>query len=165
MTLHQTDTYFMKLALEQAELAFQADEVPIGAIIVGENGLICGKGYNCPISLNDPTAHAEIVALRQAAKKKKNYRLSGSTLYVTLEPCPMCLGAMVQARIDRLVFGAYDPKNGAVSSIMNFPLDKMNHRFEIEGGLLSQECATILKEFFQGRRGEINNKKETAKEE
>ncbi len=161
----EKDLIFMKKALHLAEEAWRQGEVPVGAVVVDGEGQIIGQGYNQSIALLDPTAHAEIVALRQAAKKKKNYRLSGSTLYVTLEPCPMCLGAMVQARIDRLVFGAYDPKNGAVSSIMNFPLDKMNHRFEIEGGLLSQECATILKEFFQSRRGETNNKKETVKEE
>lgn len=156
----EKDLSFIKKALLLAEEARRKGEVPVGAIVVDQEGQIIGQGYNQSISLHDPTAHAEILALRQACEKKKNYRLPGSTLYVTLEPCPMCMGAMVLARISRLVFGAYDPKGGAVRSVMNFPLDNMNHRFEIEGGLLSQECATILKEFFLSRRDEAKNKKE-----
>ena len=152
MTLHQTDTYFMKLALEQAELAFQADQVPIGAIIVGETGLICGKGYNSPILLNDPTAHAEIMAIRDAANFLKNYRLSGLTLYVTLEPCIMCFGAMVHSRISRLVFGAPDKRSG-VTRLLPFVNEmNLNHTFTIDGPILENECGSILTEFFRNRR-------------
>jgi len=149
----EKDVAFMKIALAEAKKARQNGEVPVGAIIIDEQEEIIGRGYNQSLTLYDPTAHAEIVALRQAGRRIKNYRLPGATLYVTLEPCPMCLGAMVQARISRLVYGADDPKGGAVCSIMNFPLDKLNHRFEITSGLLQQECGKILQDFFRERRG------------
>ena len=143
----------MRLALVEAQKARLKGEVPVGAVIVDEQGRIIGRGFNQSISGHDPTAHAEIVALREAGQHRCNYRLNGVTLYVTLEPCAMCLGAMVQARIKRLVYGAPDPKGGAVSSIMEFPFDKMNHRLEIAGGLLAEECAKILQDFFRARRG------------
>ncbi|RLE18399.1 MAG: tRNA-specific adenosine deaminase [Acidobacteria bacterium] len=153
MTTHsETDAYFMKLALEQAELAFQADEVPIGAILVDENGLVCGRGYNCPISLNDPTAHAEIMAIRDAAHFLKNYRLTGLTLYVTLEPCIMCFGAMVHSRISRLVFGTLDKRSGVTRRLSFVNEMNLNHSFSIDGPILERECGSILTEFFRNKR-------------
>jgi len=110
------------------------------------------RGHNESIAKNDPTAHAETVAMRKASSKRKNYRLSGCDLYVTLEPCAMCLGAAVHARIRKLVFGAIDPKSGAVESVMKFPLEKMNHRLEIVGGVLADECSQILRDFFKKKR-------------
>jgi tRNA(adenine34) deaminase len=145
------DERFMREALAEAEKARVAGEVPVGAVVVAQGHAI-GRGFNKPVSMNDPTAHAEIVALRDACRHMGNYRLSGCDLYVTLEPCAMCLGAAVQARIQRLVFGAYDPKSGAVESMMVFPFDKMNHRVEIKGGVLDSECGKILKDFFERRR-------------
>jgi len=145
------DEKFMREALKEAGKAADRGEVPIGAVIVS-HGKILARGHNQPIGKNDPTAHAEIVAIRKASAKKKNYRLSESVLYVTLEPCAMCLGAVVQARLGRLVFGALDPKSGAVLSIMTFPMDKTNHRMEILGGVLAGECGRVLKDFFRGRR-------------
>lgn len=142
----------MQRALELAYEAEQNNEVPIGAIII-LNDEIIGEGYNCPISQNDPTAHAEIIALRNAAKTMQNYRLPGATLYVTIEPCAMCLGAMIQSRIARLVFGACDSKAGAVCSVFNL-LDcaRLNHKIIYEAGVLHDECAKLLQEFFQKRR-------------
>ncbi len=148
----ETDFYFMKLALEQAELAFQADEVPVGAVVTDENGLICGKGFNCPISTNDPTAHAEIMALRDAALFLKNYRLTGLTLYVTLEPCIMCFGAMIQARISRLVFGTVDKRSGVTRQLAFINEMNLNHSFVIDGPIMETECGSILTEFFRNRR-------------
>ena len=145
------DEKFMHEALKEAGKAADRGEVPIGAVIVSR-GMILARGHNQPIGKHDPTAHAEIVAIRKACAKKKNYRLSESALYVTLEPCAMCLGAVVQARLGRLVFGALDPKSGAVLSIMTFPMDKTNHRMEILGGVLAGECGRVLKDFFRGRR-------------
>jgi tRNA(adenine34) deaminase len=145
------DEKFMGEALKEAGKAADRGEVPIGAVIVSR-GKILARGHNQPIGKHDPTAHAEIVAIRKASAKKKNYRLSESALYVTLEPCAMCLGAVVQARLSRLVFGALDPKSGAVLSIMTFPMDKTNHRMEILGGVLAGECGRVLKDFFRERR-------------
>ncbi len=145
------DAYFMEKALAEARNAGERGEVPIGAVIV-RDGRIVARGSNRPISADDPTAHAEIVALRKAAGKMKNYRLNGCTLYVTLEPCAMCLGAVVQARIKRLVFGASDPKSGAVSSVMRFPFRKLNHRPAVRGGILAEDGARLLSEFFKRRR-------------
>ncbi|MDW7760907.1 MAG: tRNA adenosine(34) deaminase TadA [Acidobacteriota bacterium] len=142
---------FMREALIEACKARVKGEVPIGAVVVAE-GRIVARGSNRPVSTRDPSAHAEIVALRKAGRKLGNYRLSGCDLYVTLEPCAMCLGAVVQARIDRLVYGAADPKSGAVHSIMNFPFDKLNHRPEITGGVLADACGAVLKSFFLERR-------------
>lgn len=145
------DTVFMKAALQEAAKAATACEVPVGAVVV-RDGRIVARGSNKPVKSSDPTAHAEIVALRKAARKAGNYRLPDCDLYVTVEPCAMCLGALVQARIRRLVFGALDPKAGAVSSIMKFPFERANHRPEIVGGILADECAKLLRDFFHTRR-------------
>lgn len=142
---------FMRKALEQAELSLQKGEVPVGAVVVA-GGEIIGWGYNQNISHRDPTAHAEIVAIREASRAKKNYRLPDCDMYVTLEPCAMCLGAIVHSRIRRLFYGVIDPKAGAVESIMSFPFDKVNHRPEIKSGILTQECGKILKDFFREKR-------------
>ena len=143
--------FYMKIALEEAEKAHGQGEVPVGAVLAaGEQ--ILARGYNSSIQTHDPTAHAEMNVIRQAARIRQNYRLPDCDVYVTLEPCAMCLGAMVQARIRRLVFGAYDPKAGAVSSIMDFPFAKTNHRMEIKGGILAEECGKILKDFFRRKR-------------
>jgi len=145
------DERHMRQALAQALKARARGEVPVGAVIVYE-GKILSRGYNQPVGQTDPTAHAEVVAIRKAARKKGNYRLAGCDLYVTLEPCAMCLGAAVHARLRRLVFGAPDPKSGAVRSVMRFPLGRMNHRPELRGGLLAEECGLVLKDFFASRR-------------
>jgi tRNA(adenine34) deaminase len=145
------DTVFMKAALREAAKAATAGEVPVGAVVV-RDGRIVARGSNKPVKSSDPTAHAEIVALRMAARKAGNYRLPNCDLYVTVEPCAMCLGALVQARIRRLAFGALDPKAGAVSSIMKFPFERANHRPEIVGGILADECAKLLRDFFHARR-------------
>ncbi|MCX6571161.1 MAG: tRNA adenosine(34) deaminase TadA [Candidatus Aminicenantes bacterium] len=148
------DTVFMKAALQEAAKAATAWEVPVGAVVV-RDGHIVARGSNKPVKSSDPTAHAEIVALRKAARKAGNYRLPDCDLYVTVEPCAMCLGALVQARIRRLVFGTLDPKAGAVSSIMKFPFERTNHRPEIVGGILAGECAKLLRDFFHGRRKKL----------
>jgi tRNA(adenine34) deaminase len=145
------DERHMRQALAQAKRARDRGEVPVGAIIASR-GKVLGRGYNRPISQSDPTAHAEVVAIRQAGRMRGNYRLADCDLYVTLEPCVMCLGAAVQARIRRVVFGAWDSKSGAVRSIMRFPLSKMNHRPELKGGLLAEECSRVLKDFFVAQR-------------
>ena len=147
-----SDSIFMARALELAHEAQRAGEVPVGAVIVKDD-VIVGEGWNRPISTNDPTAHAEIVALRAAAQKLGAYRLLDTTLYVTLEPCPMCAGAMVHARVKRLVYAAADPRAGAagtIFSIVQHP--SLNHRIECEAGLMAEECGTMLRSFFQGRR-------------
>jgi len=141
----------MKRALREAAKAAAAGEVPVGAVVVRE-GRVLARGQNRSIRDSDPSAHAEIVALRRAARKAANYRLSACDLYVTVEPCPMCLGALVQARVSRLVFGAADPKAGAVSSVMAFPFDRLNHRPEVRGGVLAEESAALLRAFFRARR-------------
>ena len=144
----------MGLALDQARQAAAAGEVPVGAVVVGADGEVLGQAYNEPIGLHDPTAHAEILALRQAAAKVGNYRLPGATLYVTIEPCLMCVGAMIQARLKRLVFGAADPKAGACVSLYRIPEDqRLNHRLKVTGGVREAECRELLQEFFQARRG------------
>ncbi|MBW1991927.1 MAG: nucleoside deaminase [Deltaproteobacteria bacterium] len=143
----------MGLALEQARQAGAAGEVPVGAVLVGEDGDLLAEAHNAPISLKDPTAHAEMLVLRQAAARAGNYRLPGATLYVTMEPCLMCAGALVQARIRRLVFGAADPKAGACGSLYRVPEDpRLNHRFEVQGGVREAECRELLRQFFQARR-------------
>ena len=147
----------MQSALEQARIAESLGEVPIGAVIVRDNQVIA-TGYNRRIIDSDPTAHAEIIAIRSAARAIGDWRLSGCTLYVTLEPCPMCAGAIVLARIDRLVYGASDPKAGAVKTLYKICSDeRLNHRVEIVSGILRDECARIISEFFQNRR-EIGKK-------
>ena len=145
------DDDYMKMALAQARLALGVGEVPIGAVLVS-GGEVVGEGFNQPISARDPTAHAEIVAFRKAATATGNYRLSGSTLYVTVEPCVMCLGASFNARIDRLVYGADEPKFGAVRSVMRAEDLRMNHRFEVVGGVREEECRSLMVEFFRGKR-------------
>jgi len=143
---------FMREALVLAGEAAGAGEVPVGAVVV-RDGVVIGRGFNRPISSNDPSAHAEIVALREAAAAEGNYRLPGCELYVTLEPCAMCVGAMVHARIARVVYGAADPKTGACGSIVDLPaLEAFNHHGRFEGGLLADECAGVLKRFFADRR-------------
>ncbi|NLW55660.1 MAG: nucleoside deaminase [Firmicutes bacterium] len=142
----------MAEALVEAEKALVLDEVPIGAVIVYK-GEIYARGHNLRESLADPTAHAEIVAIRKAAAKRGSWRLHGMTIYVTLEPCPMCAGALVNARLDRLVFGAFDPKAGAAGSVMNIVANEhLNHRLSIEGGLCSEQAGELLTRFFQRKR-------------
>ncbi len=145
------DEFFMGQALAEAKKSLPEGEVPVGAVLVSGNKIL-SRGHNQPLKKKDPTAHAEIIALRWACLRRKEYRLPDCDLYVTLEPCAMCLGAAVQARIRRLVFGAYDPKGGAVESLMKFPFDKMNHQPEIKGGVLADECGRILSDFFLKKR-------------
>jgi len=143
---------FMREAIVEARRALDAGEVPVGAIIVID-GRIVGRGFNQPIASRDPTAHAEIVALREAARTTANYRLAGSTLYVTIEPCLMCVGAMVHARVGTLVYGAAEPKSGAiVSAFAAQELPGLNHRVEVQGGMLDEECRALVQAFFQDRR-------------
>ncbi|MBS3819297.1 tRNA adenosine(34) deaminase TadA [bacterium] len=149
--MKESKEYFMKIALEEAEKARKKGEVPVGAVLVQEDNII-SRGHNQPVNQNDPTSHAEINAIRKGCQKKKNYRLPGCDLYVTLEPCAMCLGAVVLARIRRLIFGAYDPKSGAVESVMKFPFERMNHQAEIQGGVMVKTCSKIVKEFFKDKR-------------
>jgi len=149
MNPHDT---FMRAALEEARKGFDAGEVPVGAVVVLD-GAIVGRGFNQPIGSRDPTAHAEIVALRAAAIALGNYRLVGTTLYVTIEPCLMCVGAMVHARVTTLVFGAPEPKAGAVvSSCRAHELPSLNHRIEVVSGVLEEDCRAIIQEFFKTRR-------------
>jgi len=146
----------MKLAIQQAQIAEENGDVPIGAVIVYKNQII-GKAYNQREQLKDPTAHAEIIGLTQAAAFLESWRLNGCTMYVTLEPCPMCAGALVLARMDRLVYGCDDPKAGACKSLYNIVQDeRLNHRLEVTGGVLAEECSKLLQEFFQHRRIENN---------
>jgi tRNA(adenine34) deaminase len=147
-----TDEDYMKLALTLAQEAALAGEVPVGAVVV-KDGEIVGRGYNASISGHDPSAHAEMQALRAAAQKLGNYRLSGCTLYVTLEPCAMCCGAIQHARISRLIYGAADPKTGACGSVVNLMAEpKLNHHCEVTGDVMAEECGRILSAFFAARR-------------
>ncbi len=145
------DLYFMKLALEEAEKAERLDEVPIGAVLV-QDGKLIARGHNCPITRHDPTAHAEVMALRSAGDWLHNYRMVGATLYVTLEPCLMCFGALVHARVERVVFAASDPKVGVSRIQDTLETLKLNHRLELAGGLLETESATLIRDFFARRR-------------
>ena len=146
------DEIFMREALVLAQRAWDAGEVPVGAVVV-KDGEIIGRGFNQPITSSDPTTHAEIVALREAALKLQNYRLTDCELYVTLEPCMMCVGAMLHSRLKRVVFGANDPKTGVCGSVMNLPAEaKLNHHATFEGGVLAQECGDLLRAFFAQRR-------------
>ena len=152
MTQLELDRQFMQQALEQAGLAALAGEVPVGAVIV-RNGEVIARAFNRPITNHDPSAHAEMLALRQAALAEENYRLPGATLYVSLEPCTMCAGAMLHARVDRIVYGASDPKTGAAGSVLDvFSLKQLNHQTVIEGGVMGQECGQLLRDFFKERR-------------
>ncbi|MCW8125289.1 tRNA adenosine(34) deaminase TadA [Microbulbifer halophilus] len=146
------DYGFMRRALELAEIAGERGEVPVGAVLV-RNGEIVGEGSNRPIGNCDPSAHAEIVALRRAAERAQNYRLPDTTLYVTIEPCTMCFGALVHARVSRLVYGASEPRAGAVESRLQLPqADFFNHKIAVESGLMDEEAAKLVREFFAGRR-------------
>ena len=146
------DQQFMREALGLAAQAAAAGEVPVGAVLV-KDGAIVGRGYNRPITSNDPTAHAEIVALREGAARLGNYRLPGCDLYVTLEPCAMCVGAMVHARIARIVYGARDPKTGACGSVIDlFSETRLNHHTSVKGGVRADACASLLTQFFVSRR-------------
>ena len=150
--MNPDDAKWMREALVLARLAEAAGEVPVGAVLV-KDGTLVGSGWNQPIGAHDPTAHAEVMALRAAAKLAGNYRLTDTTLYVTLEPCAMCAGAMVHARVKRLVYGATDPKTGATGSVFNLvQAEPLNHRLEVEGGVLAEECGALLKGFFAQRR-------------
>ena len=152
MTQAQSDEYWLQQAVQLAQRAQSEDEVPVGALIVQDNQVIA-QGWNQPIGRSDPSAHAEMNALRQAGQYLNNYRLLDTTLYVTLEPCIMCAGAIVHARVKRVVFGAYDPKAGACGSICNvFALNELNHRVDYQGGLLAETCANLLTQFFRARR-------------
>jgi tRNA(Arg) A34 adenosine deaminase TadA len=149
------DAHFMRRALELAARAEAAGEVPVGAVVVLDAEII-GEGFNAPVSTADPTAHAEIRALRAATAGAGNYRLPGSTLYVTLEPCAMCAGAIIHARVSRLVYGAADPKTGAAGSILNlFDESRLNHHTRVQSGVLADDCAAILRQFFARRRGAL----------
>ena len=152
MVRRDDDAQFMHAALAAAAEAGARGEVPVGAVVIAD-GAIVGCGFNAPISRHDPSAHAEIAALREAAERLGNYRLPGCDLYVTLEPCPMCAGAIMQARIRRLVFGAADPKTGACGGVVNlFAEPRLNHHTLVTGGVLAEECGALLKQFFAGRR-------------
>ena len=144
---------FMKLALEQAHLAEQHGEVPVGAILIDQKQIILATGFNQPITLCDPTAHAEIVALRSAANQTRNYRLLSTTLYVTVEPCVMCMGALIHARVNQVVFGAFDTKWGAAGSLYNFSNDnRFNHQIEIVPGICEVQCRDMIVDFFRQKR-------------
>jgi tRNA(adenine34) deaminase len=150
--MNDADLHFMEQALCLAQAAEANGEVPVGAILVADDEII-GSGSNAPISLSDPTAHAEIQALREAATHSNNYRLKGTTLYVTLEPCSMCAGAMVHARVERLVYGCSDLRSGAAGSVFNLvQADELNHRMSITKGVLEEECRDLLQAFFRARR-------------
>ncbi|KAF0815060.1 tRNA-specific adenosine deaminase [Andreprevotia sp. IGB-42] len=146
------DGRFMLAALAEARKAYAKGEVPVGAIVV-QAGEIIGRGHNQPIARHDPSAHAEMMALRQAARRLENYRLPGCQIYITLEPCLMCVGAMLHARIERIIFAAHDPKTGAAGSVIDpFPDRRLNHQTMVEGGLLAAEAGEMLRQFFRERR-------------
>ena len=152
-----TNEQYMQIALELAAQAAEAGEVPVGAIVV-KDGVIIGRGSNAPISLNDPSAHAEMLALRDAAKTLGNYRLVGCSLYVTLEPCAMCSGAIQHARIAHLIYGARDPKTGACGSVIDLMAEtRLNHHTEVSGGVMADECGQTLSHFFADRRKKVNS--------
>ena len=152
----------MLQALEQAQNAASCDEVPVGAVLVDKSGELIARGYNQPITTLDPTAHAEIVVIREAAKRLQNYRLVDTTLYVTLEPCAMCVGALVQARVARIVFGALEPKTGAIQSAFQiFQSAQFNHNPKISAGVLAAECSTLMSRFFEQKRAAKKSEKQT----
>ena len=149
----ESDSYYMSLALDAAKEGLAAGEVPVGAVLVGEGGEILATAFNRPIGMSDPTAHAEILVLREEAQRRGNYRLLGSSLYVTIEPCIMCLGALLHARLRRLVYGTVDPKGGACVSLYRLPEDnRLNHRLEVTGGVREVECRELVQKFFKARR-------------
>jgi len=156
-----SDAHFMRLALAQADLAAQRGEIPVGAVLV-KDGQVIATGFNHPIGLHDPSAHAEMQALRAAGLELNNYRLPGCELFVTLEPCAMCAGAMLHARLARVVFGATDPKTGVAGSVLNlFEQTQLNHHTELTSGVLAQECSSMLSQFFAQRR--LQKKSEATK--
>jgi len=158
------DSYWMKKAITLARKAESVNEVPIGAIIV-KDGSIIGRGYNQRESRNDPSAHAEMIAIRQASRKLNAWRLTGTTLYVTLEPCPMCMGAILLARLERVVFGCHDPKGGAAGSLYNLGNDsRFNHQVELTSGIMQQECSAMLSTFFRNLRQEKKTSRELLKD-
>ncbi len=151
------DRFYMAIALEQAEKAGKMNEVPVGAVIVDNSGRIIGRGHNQPVCLSDPTGHAEILALRMAAAATGNYRIPGATIYTTIEPCIMCMGAIIHARIAKIVYGANDPKWGAAGTLYNFATDtRLNHNIDIVSGVCRDEAKKIIINFFRNKR----NKKE-----
>ncbi len=152
MSVISIDEHFMRMALDEASIAYNEGEVPVGAVLV-KDGKVTAKAHNQRENIKDPTGHAEIITLRHGAKEEDNWRLTGSTLYVTKEPCIMCAGAMVHARLGRLVYGCKDDKGGAVGSLYNILSDKrLNHQVEVVSGILEEECSEILKRFFRNRR-------------
>ena len=156
--MSSVDAGFMQRALAQAQIARGLGEVPVGAVLV-KDGLVVASGYNRPIGGHDPTAHAEIMALRAAAQILGNYRLPGCELYVTLEPCAMCAGAMMHARLARVIYGAADPKTGACGSVVNlFEQEKLNHHTDLSGGVMAEQCAALLKLFCAERRAAIRER-------
>ena len=161
-TLDTRDEHWMGLALDQARQAAAAGEVPVGAVVV-KDGQLVATGRNAPIAGHDPTAHAEVMALREAARVLGNYRLDGCTLYVTLEPCAMCSGAMLHARLARVVFGAADPRTGVAGSVLNlFAQPLLNHQTQVTGGVLADDCAKVLKDFFRPKRMNLDPVREDA---
>ena len=153
MNLAEQHNHFMQIALTQAQLAYDSGEVPVGAVLVNQENQVVASGYNQTITLKDPTAHAEIMALRQAAQQLQNYRLPDLRLYVTLEPCIMCMGALMHARIGQVIYGASDPKTGACGSLLSVHAHKqLNHQTHVSAGVLAQPCGKILRQFFQARR-------------
>lgn len=155
--MQEEDHYYMGLALDEARKSFSEGEVPVGAIVVSE-GVVIGKGRNRVETENDPTLHAEMIAIRESAALRKGWRMSGTTLYVTLEPCTMCIGAIVLARIERLVFGCFDPKSGAVGSLYNIAAEeRLNHKVLVTSGVRAAECSSILKSFFKELRDAKKN--------
>ena len=149
--MNKDDSYFMKRALMQARIAMKYDEVPVGAVIV-KDGVVISRAYNRRESSKDPLAHAELLAIRRASKRLGSWRLSGCTLYVTLEPCPMCSGAIMNARIPRVVYGASDPKAGTYGSVYDLNTYPVNHKQEVTGGIMREECSSILSDFFKKKR-------------
>jgi len=150
--MSENDLHWMRHAIGLARKGQESGEVPVGAVIVKDDRII-GEGWNQPIGMHDPSAHAEMVALRQAGKTLNNYRLLNTTMYVTLEPCVMCAGAIIHARIGRVVYGAQDPKAGAAGSVVNiFDNSRINHHVSVEGGILSDECGDLLSQFFKAKR-------------
>lgn len=163
MDQDQQDHYWMNKAMALAEQAMAEGEIPVGAVVV-KDGQILGQGYNQPIGLNDPSAHAEMQAVRAAAKVVGNYRLPDTTLYVTLEPCPMCAGLLVHSRISRLVFAAWDKKTGAAGSLMDLVCHpQLNHQVEVLGGVMAQQCGQMLSDFFRQRRAQKKAEKQAIK--
>ncbi|WP_246806586.1 tRNA adenosine(34) deaminase TadA [Neopusillimonas maritima] len=158
------DAAAMALALDQAKRAIELGEIPVGAVVLDEQGRVLGAGHNRTIINHDPTAHAEIVALREAAKEQENYRLPGLRVYVTLEPCVMCMGALMHARVAEVIFGASDPKTGACGSVLDISTFKqLNHHTQVRGGVMAQACGALLSDFFRDRRAQARAQREQLK--